>query len=103
MKHFKIQEERVMVFEVPLTWKFWPFPPWVRGVVLYPFILYQEIPDIDIRRHEWAHVCQIRKEGIIKFYFKYKWYSHKYGYRDNPYEKEAREKQYDEEFNPWEH
>lgn len=41
--------------------------------------------------HEFKHIEQIRREGKLKFFFKYTWYLIKYGYKDNPYEIEARE------------
>ena len=44
-----------------------------------------------LQRHELKHIEQINREGYIKFSFKYLWYSFKYGYKNNPYEIEARE------------
>ncbi len=40
--------------------------------------------------HELTHVKQISDEGLIKFTLKYVTNLFKYGYRDNPYEVEAR-------------
>ena len=40
--------------------------------------------------HEQAHIAQVKKDGRLKFIFKYLWYSIRYGYDKNPYEVEAR-------------
>ena len=42
-------------------------------------------------RHEVCHVQQWKRDGIFLFFFQYIWYSLRYGYRNNPYEIEARE------------
>ncbi|MBP6688068.1 MAG: DUF4157 domain-containing protein [Lacibacter sp.] len=44
-------------------------------------------------KHELAHVEQYRRLGIFKFLLLYTWYSMKYGYRNNPFEIEARAKE----------
>lgn len=43
-----------------------------------------------LKAHEETHFTQIRREGILKFTLKYLFYLAKYGYRNNPYEIEAR-------------
>lgn len=43
-------------------------------------------------KHEQAHIEQVKKHGRIKFIFKYLYYNIKYGYYNNPFEVEAREK-----------
>ena len=40
--------------------------------------------------HEQAHIEQVKRDGRLKFIFKYLWYSIRYGYDKNPYEVEAR-------------
>lgn len=45
----------------------------------------------DMYKHELCHVEQIKREGRLKFIFKYLYYNIKYGYINNPYEVEARE------------
>lgn len=40
-------------------------------------------------RHELVHIEQIKREGRLRFAVKYLWYLAKYGYRENPYEREA--------------
>lgn len=44
-------------------------------------------------KHEMAHIEQYKRLGIVKFLFLYTWYSMKYGYHNNPFEIEAREKE----------
>lgn len=39
--------------------------------------------------HEMVHIKQQKREPVV-FYFKYLYYLHKYGYKSNPYEVEAR-------------
>ena len=41
-------------------------------------------------KHEMVHIEQIKREGRIKFFFKYTYYWIRYGYKNNPYEVEAR-------------
>lgn len=41
-------------------------------------------------RHETCHIEQVKREGRFKFVCKYLWFNIKYGYRNNPYEIEAR-------------
>jgi hypothetical protein len=40
--------------------------------------------------HELKHVQQYQEQGTIIFLLKYIYYTMRYGYYDNPYEKEAR-------------
>jgi hypothetical protein len=40
--------------------------------------------------HEFQHVRQFRKYGVIGFIARYFWYNVRGGYRENPIEKEAR-------------
>ena len=40
--------------------------------------------------HEKKHLEQIERDGILKFSVKYTYWLLKYGYKDNPYEIEAR-------------
>jgi hypothetical protein len=44
-------------------------------------------------KHEMAHIDQYRRYGLVRFLLLYTWYSIKYGYRNNPFEIEAREKE----------
>lgn len=46
--------------------------------------------DQSLIRHEEKHLEQIKKDGIIIFTIKYLWWTLKYGYKNNPYEIEAR-------------
>lgn len=42
------------------------------------------------RIHEEAHVAQYERLGILGFLALYCWYQIRFGYRDNPLEREAR-------------
>lgn len=65
----------------------------IRAITLYPFIFYKypraRITEATLR-HELVHIQQIRRVGFFKFYITYVWYSIRHGYRNNPYEVEAR-------------
>ena len=41
------------------------------------------------------HLMQWRQQGVVKFLLLYSWYSLRYGYYQNPFEKEARAKEND--------
>ena len=65
------------------------------GITLPPFgiyILKERINEEVLRKHELVHWSQYEKLGVIGFYVKYLYYSHKYGYWNNPMEVEARQK-----------
>ena len=68
----------------------------VRGVVIWNHILFA-MPAKDIPhwlfRHELEHVYQQIREGRLRFYLKYFYYSLRYGYNFNPYEVQAHEQQ----------
>ena len=40
--------------------------------------------------HEARHIFQIKRDGYLKFTVKYLYYLARYGYRNNPYEIDAR-------------
>ena len=42
-------------------------------------------------KHELEHLEQMKRDGKFRFAFRYLWRSLRYGYRNNPYEIEARE------------
>lgn len=42
-------------------------------------------------KHEQCHIDQVKKLGRLKFILTYLFYCVKFGYRNNPYEVEARE------------
>lgn len=46
--------------------------------------------DESVLRHEWVHVEQWRRYGLVGFLVRYLWCHFKYGYADNPFEIEAR-------------
>lgn len=40
--------------------------------------------------HEAIHIKQVKEHGRLKFICKYLWYNIRYGYKNNPFEVEAR-------------
>lgn len=73
----------------------WPYADACIGKICYPTIYYQHEPEVELRRHEWTHIEQIRREGYLRFRIKY-------FFNPEPYEQEARKNQYDDNYNPWE-
>ena len=71
----------------------------VEGIVIYPFILFSiEKPGVKLINHELIHILQVRRDGILKFYFNYlkeyylsrnKNLNHNEAYLSISYEKEA--------------
>lgn len=59
--------------------------PWLSIYVLEDWI-----NDRQLRRHELVHIAQMRREGPVLMCIKYLYYNIKVGYRNNPYEVEAR-------------
>ena len=43
-----------------------------------------------VMTHEARHIFQIKRDGYLKFTVKYLYYLARYGYRNNPYEIDAR-------------
>lgn len=70
-------------------------------MVLYPFVLVREMPPGErLLRHEQIHFDQIKRLGVVRFYFDYIAYylinrmlgmSHDEAYFNNPFEVEAYE------------
>jgi len=63
-----------------------------RGCAIYPFIFTTNINDEVLMRHEMIHIKQELRGWLIGYYIKYYYYQIRYGYDENPYEIEAREK-----------
>lgn len=61
-------------------------PPW--GV----FVLAERLGDTGLLAHEAVHWEQYKERGVFGFYGWYLWNQAKYGYKDNPAEREARDK-----------
>lgn len=59
--------------------------PW-RTIYLLP----QYFDHPRLRQHELAHITQIDRDGGLKFILKAGYYIARYGYRNSPYEIEAR-------------
>lgn len=68
----------------------------IRGIVIGRRVMFSQpmakVPAW-LFRHELQHAYQIIEHGTFMFYLKYFLYSLRYGYRGNPFEVEAREKQ----------
>jgi hypothetical protein len=70
---------------------FWMNRTGFTGITL-PWAVYihpAHLRNLRLLRHEQAHVEQFEREGWA-FYAKYLWYNLRFGYRNNPYEIEAR-------------
>ena len=61
------------------------------GLALWPFIFMVDKSDLVLLEHEKVHIKQQLRGWLIGYAIKYLYYNWKYGYRDNPYEVEARE------------
>ena len=61
--------------------------PFTLSIMVYPEPY--EISETTYK-HELVHIEQIKREGKLKFLFKYLFYLIRYGYDNNPYEIEAR-------------
>jgi hypothetical protein len=59
------------------------------------YVLHSHWDDETLRRHELAHIEQIRRDGAIRFSVRYVWYLARHGYRNNPYEIEAYKREND--------
>jgi len=77
----------------------------VGAITLYPFILWSrdktflnENMDYTKRvfKHEYVHIDQVRRMGWFKFYFKYLVEQYHTGYKQNRYELEAWDKQFNQ-------
>ena len=79
-----------MVWEVIIPKKRWPLPAWIEGIIIWPFIFFNGEPSSGIRFHEHIHADQIKRHGVIRWYIRYIYCCVRYGYRDNPFEIEAR-------------
>jgi len=44
------------------------------SITLFPFILYDGVPSDVTRRHEFIHVEQIKRVGLVRFYVSYLFY-----------------------------
>ena len=66
-----------------------------RWAVTFGQTAYYSVPEEGVnvlwRAHEDAHKVQYAREGFIKYIIKYVWYMARYGYKNNPFEVEARQ------------
>ncbi len=68
-----------------------------RTIYLHKVSRDQLLKNIPYLRHEIAHVLQYEREGYFSFLAKYLWYSLRFGYQNNPFEREAQQAQTDKE------
>ena len=64
------------------------------GICLPPFgifLLGERLHDPALLRHEQCHWRQAARMGVARWAIAYLWYNLRYGYRDNPLEREARD------------
>ena len=83
-----------MIRPAPPLLRWWLKLTGFRGIALPPlgvYILEESLWDDRLVRHEMAHWAQYQRMGLVKFYALYIWYSIRFGYRENPMEKEARD------------
>ena len=69
--------------------KRWFLDKHIQAITIAPFIFFNGVPSEETRTHELVHIAQVNRLGWLKFYILYLYYSWKYGYRQNPFEKEA--------------
>jgi len=55
------------------------------------YLTFDALDNKGLQAHEEVHMDQYEKHGTVKFIVLYVWYSIRYGYRNNPFEIEARE------------
>lgn len=71
------------------------FAPWdAKGQVLFPEVIFLRrgsLPTPDNVAHELAHVHQIRRMGLLVYWFRYLFLLFRVGYENHPMEVEARE------------
>lgn len=75
-------------FALIVQWPWWP-GDW-NGLCLAPLIFVKDISDRKLVAHELTHASQTYRGLFIGFYIKYLLYTWRYGYWNNPYEIEAR-------------
>ena len=77
----------------------------IGAITLYPFILWSrsksQLKDqMDytkrVFKHEYIHIDQVRRMGWFYFYIKYLLENRKTGYKQNKYELEAWDRQYEQ-------
>lgn len=61
--------------------------PWGRA-----YIVPEWFDDEMLHVHELHHLEQMKRDGVVVFLVRYFWWLAKYGYANNPYEIEARQR-----------
>lgn len=76
----------------PILW--WLRLTGFKGIALFWGVAYV-VPGWETKerviQHELKHLEQMKRDGKLRFAVQYLWWSLRYGYRNNPYEIEARE------------
>ena len=69
-----------------------PFTKNIYTIIDNNSVIINNIPYISLSLyfHELFHLAQVKHYGVFKFLLKYLWYNIRYGYRNNPFEDEAR-------------
>jgi hypothetical protein len=68
-----------------------------KAITLPPFGIYALPACVDydwLKRHEECHWDQYKRMGLVKYYVTYVFYHFKYGYKNNPMEIEARQREF---------
>lgn len=94
--------EATELMKPKIIWSSWFVPPKYTAWVIAPFIFFKtsrEDTSDRLFRHELEHIYQVNRDGWLKFYVRYLWWSLRHGYWNNPYEVDARAAQ-DEPLNP---
>lgn len=66
-----------------------------RTIYLYNISKVEILNNKNLLCHELTHILQWKRKGILRFSILYLWYSMKYGYYQNPFEVEARNREND--------
>lgn len=90
-----VRETTELPFLIEKWMQFWRYyglaTPW--GVIYY--IDEVSSNDQSLRRHEKTHIRQMERDGIFKYMVMYNYYWIVKGYKNNPYEMEARKAERD--------
>lgn len=85
-KQFKVVEAKGFLLWLLKKFKFIGWTSAWGVIYLHP----NHMNNQRLIRHEQVHAMQIQRDGVVWQPIKYMYYLIKYGYRDSPYEVEAR-------------
>lgn len=89
--YFNIMKKPPYIIETSLFYNLFA----INGLAFWPFIFVYNKSNMRVVEHEKRHIKQQLEGWIIGFYIKYAYYTLRYGYKNNPYEVDARKHQYD--------